>query len=184
MNKNKPEKNVKDRNTIGGKSNGFSRLVTFDNNKKDLNQPRHDKNQSPKPTPFEYIQPEKENNFRESALALFGGNADFGWKKVDNPKRPTSQRQIKQPFSIEDTVRRQAHLNSVINAYKNNSLTTSGSKNQRKKFIQNFSQNMKREYDHTSIDADDATWRNTNNDNRKQLNHQYDSISLPTPQKG
>lgn len=166
---NSPRKPMKtDKRFHGAQSNGFSRLVTFSDNK-DITYPRHDIKNSPKPGPHQLVQPKKDNSFRESALALFGGNADYGWKKVEKSK-PSSHK----PFSIEQTIQRQEHLNSLINAYKNNSLSMR-SGNQKRNNVReniNFSQNMKPKY-RQNIDADDASeWKNTNSDHRKPFNHQ------------
>ena len=165
---NNPRKPMKtDKRFHGTKSNGFSRLVTFSDNK-GITHPRHDIKHSPKPGPSQLVQPKTDNIFRESAVALFGGNADYGWKKVEKQKP-----RLQKPFSIEETIQRQEHLNSLINAYKNNSLSTrSGNPNKHnEKENINFSQNMKLEY-RQNIDADDASdWKNTNSDHRKPFNH-------------
>ena len=136
----KPMKN--DKRFHGTQSNGFSRLVTFSDNK-DITHPRHDIKHSPRSGPSQLVQPKKDNTFRDSAIALFGGNADYGWKKVEKQK-PSSHKS----FSIEETIQRQEHLNSLINAYKNNSLSVRSGhqeKNNAKENI-NFSQNMKLKY--------------------------------------
>ena len=95
-------------------------------------------------------------------------NADYGWKKVT---KPTTQRP-KAKFSLEETIQKQARLNSVINAYKNNSLSIHRPEN-RKKLVDIFSQNMKLEYNNhkTKMDADDALLRSKNSDHRKPFNH-------------
>ena len=78
----------------------------------------------------------------------------------------------KSKYSLEEIIRRQAHLNSVINMYKNNSLTLRHPE-KRKNLVDNFSQNMKLEYNNhkTKMDADDALLRSKNSDHRKPFNH-------------
>ena len=166
----KPEPTpMKSQHHYGAKSNGFSRLYTFDENKKSIPSPifmpkpaSKSKQQNMKPI-------KRDNHFRSSAVALFGGNADYGWKKVVKPQT-TSKPKAK--FSIEDTIRRQEHLNAVINAYKNNSLISHNPEN-RKNLANSFSKNMKLEYDNhkTKMDADDALRRSKKSDHRKPFNH-------------
>ena len=177
----------------GGKSNGFSRLVTFDNKKRNqTNGPSHPHphmRQTPKNN--QIAQPLKQNNLRQSDIALFGGfDADDDWKpkKVATSNNPVLQTTNKQPFNIDDTIRRQEHLNSVINAYKNNSLTTNRMENYPKLKSttgKNFyNVNMKRDFHQRIDDADDASWRIRNTDNENVFNHRYDRLGIRLSQKG
>ena len=161
---------MKPKHHYGAKSNGFSRLYTFDEKKQPSRKPIF----MPKPSSIsnqQNIEPiKRDNHFRTSAVALFGGNADYGWKKVMK-QQTTSKPKAK--FNLEETIKRQTHLNSVINAYKNNSLTSHGLKH-RKNLVKNFSQNMRLEYHNqkTKMDADDALSRSQNSDHTKPFNHQ------------
>ena len=177
---NNPEsKPMKPNLHYGAKSNGFSRLLTFDEKKKHVLPKSIFNIQNQKPTRKfspssksnqQEIEPiKRDNHFRSSAVALFGGNADYGWKRVVKPKTTPK---TKSKFSLEETIQRQAHLNSVINMYKNTSLTLRHP-GKRKSLVDNFSQNMKLEYDNhnTKMDADDAILRSKNSDHRKPFNH-------------
>ena len=165
---NPESKPMKPNRHYGEKSNGFSRLYTFDEKKTQVRRPIFQPRPSLKSSQQNIEPIKRDNHFRSSAVALFGGNADYGWRKVtkSTTKRPKAR------FSLEETIRKQARLNSVINAYKNNSLSIHRPEN-RKKLVDIFSQNMKLEYNNhkTKTDADDALLRSKNSDHRKPFNH-------------
>ena len=80
---NKPEQNpMKSKHHYGSKSNGFSRLYTFDEKKKSIRKPIFMPQPASKSRQQNMKPIKRDNHFRSSAVALFGGNADYGWKKV------------------------------------------------------------------------------------------------------
>ena len=117
---NPESKPMKPNRHYGEKSNGFSRLYTFDEKKTQVRKPIFQPTRPSLKTNQQNIEPiKRDNHFRSSAVALFGGNADYGWKRVTKPTTPKP----KAKFSLEETIQKQARLNSVINAYKNHSLS-------------------------------------------------------------
>ena len=135
----------------------------------------HNKMESPLTVPFST---QNLNNIRQSDLALFGGHADYGWKKVVNTK--TNFENVVQNTQDNKKRKRQEHLNAIINSYKNNSFHYTPSKNE--KLVKDFSTNTK--YEYHKFRADDVTRKNKNYANRKQSNRQYDNMRLQIPLEG
>ena len=106
------------------------------------------------------------NTFRASALALFGGNADFGRKIVSSNNKSNLQ-----PLNIDNKVRRQEHLNAVINMYMNKS---SNLPLINERFTGSFTGKGNRQY--VNFNADDATWGNKKHDKRNDYNHKHNNM--------